>query len=951
MDYITTQNPAPTSDNVPQTADIAIIGMAGRLPGAENLDEFWQNLLHERSSIRELSAQELQQAEIPQSLIDHPYYVRACAPLHQAEYFDAAFFGISDAEAMLMDPQQRLFLETTWRALEDAGHAGDVSRLRIGVFGSTTSSSYLAHIAPHGVWDPQGVDYSTLIGNDKDFLATRTSYFLGLTGPSLTVQTACSSSLTALHVARAALLAHDCDLAVVGGVSISFPQQAGYLYKEKGILSPDGKCRVFADNAAGTVKGNGVAVVVLRRYQDAVADKDHIRASIIGSAVNNDGADKVGFTAPSPCGQAEVIADALSDAQISHTEIGYIEAHGTGTYLGDPIEVQSLARAYGRDQEHSEKSMCYLGSVKANIGHLDAAAGVTGLIKAVKILQHQQIPGQISCQRTNPALQLEKRGFVVSPKTVHVDSPIQAAAVSAFGIGGSNVHVIVRAEPETERPPVPESEFGFVITGKNREEIVKLAHQLSVFIEANPSARLDDMALTLGIGRRRLNIGGILRASNRIQLVERLGALAAGLLELNPIPEESTLSWLGNIQFAQRLSMPGQPMQAHRYWPDHQSAQHTATIPDVATLSAEPLAQEQWSEVITEIFSKLLSNANLRGDDDLLDSGLDSMGLVDAVTQIRDRLHVTIGFEDIEAGRTVNQIVQRIQNHAKPQKTPDSSCFAGQAPGKTSGGLLVPLRSGPGAKLCLVHPAGGSVLGYASLAKNLPSEYAVYGITYPTHSEQQGRSIRALSSRYLDEISELGDPSSLILGGYSFGGNVAFNMAMELQARGQQVHKVLLLDSHPPASYLDSNHLPPDYPKAFVHLLPELLPGFDAPTTDFSGLTMRQILTRIGKDRWSEDFEQELYRFFKIWCDNHHALKHWHPDDQLHVPTVLIEAQEPENPLVLECLHIGRHGADNWQHLLSQRLKVVPTLGNHYSMLRKPEYIQSLAEAIGRGLQ
>lgn len=951
MDSVTIQNSASFSDGQPQTADIAIIGMAGRLPGAENLDEFWQNLLHEQSSICELSTQELQQAGIPQSLIDHPYYVRACAPLHGAEYFDAAFFGISDAEAMLMDPQQRLFLETTWRALEDAGHAGDVSRLRIGVFGSTTSSSYLAHIAPHGVWGPQGVDYSTLIGNDKDFLATRTSYFLGLTGPSLTVQTACSSSLTALHIARAALLAHDCDLAVVGGVSISFPQQTGYLYKEKGILSPDGKCRVFADNAAGTIKGNGVAVVVLRRYQDAVADKDHIRASIIGSAVNNDGADKVGFTAPSPDGQTEVIADALSDAQISHADIGYIEAHGTGTYLGDPIEVQSLARAYGRDQGHGEKSVCYLGSVKANIGHLDAAAGVTGLIKAVKVLQHQRIPGQISCQRTNPALQLEKRGFVVSPKTVHANSPIQAAAVSAFGIGGSNVHVIVRHVPETERPSVPDSEFGFVITGKNQEEIVKLAHQLSVFIEANPSVRLDDMALTLGIGRRRLGIGGVLRASNRTQLVERLGGLAAGSIELSPIPEESTLSWLGNIRFAQRLSMPGQPMQAHRYWPDHQSAQHAATAPGVATVSAEPLAQEQWGEVITDIFSKLLSNAALGGDDDLLESGLDSMGLVEAVTQIRDRLHITIGLEDIEAGRTVNQIVQRMQHHAKPQKAPGSSSFAGQAPSQNSGSLLVPLRPGPGAKLCLVHPAGGSVLGYATLAKSLPSEYAVYGITYPTRSEQQSCSIRALALRYLDEISELGDPSSLILGGYSFGGNVAFDMAMQLQARGQQVHKVLLLDSHPPASYLDSNHLPPDYPKAFLHLLPELLPGFDAPASDFSGLTMRQILARIGKDRWSEAFEQELYRFFEIWCENHHALKHWHPDDRLHVPTVLIEAQEPENPVVLECLHIGLHGADNWRHLLSQTLKVVPTPGNHYSMLRKPEYVQSLAEAISSGLQ
>ncbi|HWW05482.1 beta-ketoacyl synthase N-terminal-like domain-containing protein [Collimonas sp.] len=955
--------------DIPAT-DIAIIGMAGRLPGADNLDQFWQNLLHGQSGIRELSEQELQEAGVPQALIDHPYYVRACATLRQAEYFDAAFFGISDAEAQMMDPQQRMFLETTWRALEDAGHAGDVSRLRIGVFGSTTGSSYAAQVAPLGVWGPQGVDYAALIGNDKDFLATRTSYFLGLTGPSLTVQTACSSSLSALHIARAALLARDCDLAVVGGVSITFPQQMGYLYKEGGIFSPDGACRVFADNAQGTLKGNGVAVVVLRRYQDAVADRDQIIASIAGSAMNNDGADKVGFTAPSPGGQVEVIKDALAAAQMDSNRITYVEAHGTGTHLGDPIEIQSLARAYGREEAHEVRPdtghaaipTCYLGSAKANIGHLDAAAGVVGLIKAVKVLQHQQIPQQIACQRTNPVLQLEKRGFAVRRQTIAADPPVQVAAVSAFGIGGSNVHVILRRAPQIKRPAVPASEFAFVVSGKDHGEIASLALQLITFVEANPTARLDDMALTLGIGRRRLDRCGVVRAASHAQLAERLSVLAAGTIELAPLPQGHALSWLGDIRFARRMSMPGQPMQARRYWPDQSpaqsSAQYTASPANGVrpTATADPLVQEQWATVITEIFSGLLNGIALGRDDDLTDMGLDSMGVVEAATQIRDRLQVTIGLEDIEAGRTVNQIVQRLQREAKPQRAPDpglqvqTHSSVSSESNSYGARLLMPLRPGPGTKVCLIHPAGGSVLNYVPLARQLPDEYDIYGIAYPTRSSQQW-SIRQLASRYLDEIRELGDPSSLILGGYSYGGNMAFEMALQLQAQGQSVRKVLLLDSHPPAAYLNCNHLPMDYPKAFVSLLPEIFPGFEVPAADFAGLSIRQILARIGEGRWSAAFEQELYRFFEIWRENYLALKHWHPAEVLQAPAVMIEAQEPENAEFLESLHIGRHGSENWRHLLSQELKVVPTPGNHLSMIRNVKYMDKLAEAIADALE
>ncbi len=371
--------------------EIAIIGIAGRFPGANNTEEFWKNLVEGVESVSYFDDQEVIEAGVSQDLLNDPHYVKAGGVVEGAEEFDANFFGYYPKEAEIIDPQQRVFLELVWEALENAGYDPAKYPGWIGVFAGTGMNTYLLNNLLH---DQDTIDnvhgYQLTIANDKDFLPTRVSYKLNLRGPSLNVQTACSTSLVATHLACQSLINFQCDIAIAGGVSIRFPQKQGYLYQEGGIASPDGHCRAFDSKANGTVSGHGAGAVVLKRLEDAVADGDFIYALIKGTAINNDGSLKVGYTAPSVEGQSEVIAMAQAVANVEPDTISYIEAHGTGTSLGDPIEITALTNVFRKTTDR--KQFCAIGSVKTNIGHLDSAAGVSGLIKTALALSRKKIP-------------------------------------------------------------------------------------------------------------------------------------------------------------------------------------------------------------------------------------------------------------------------------------------------------------------------------------------------------------------------------------------------------------------------------------------------------------------------------------------------------------------------------------------------------------------------------
>jgi len=391
---------------------IAVIGMAGRFPNAPSVEQFGKNLCAGLESVTTFTDDQLLSAGVEPSLVQAPNFVKAGILLDGVELFDARFFGYTPREAELTDPQHRVFLECAWEALEDAGYDAERTRLRIGVFaGSGTNTYFQNNLVSNSHLLAELNLIQKLMVTDSDYLSTRVSYKLNLKGPSLTVQTACSTSLVATHLACQSLLNGECDMALAGGVSIKVPQIAGYLYLEGSPLSSDGRCRAFDASAQGMMPGSGVGIVVLKRLAEALEDGDSVHAVIRGTAINNDGAGKIGYTAPSVEGQASVIAEAQAIAGVSADEITYVEAHGTGTSLGDPIEVAALTQAFRKTSKG--QGFCSIGSVKTNVGHLGAAAGITGLMKVVLALQNRVLPPSLNFQRPNPAIDFANSPFYV----------------------------------------------------------------------------------------------------------------------------------------------------------------------------------------------------------------------------------------------------------------------------------------------------------------------------------------------------------------------------------------------------------------------------------------------------------------------------------------------------------------------------------------------------------
>jgi amino acid adenylation domain-containing protein len=502
------ESPADSLPDVaPDGLDIAIIAMAGRFPGAPDVERFWENLRAGVESIRAYTADELIALGADPAMARDPAYVKVAATLPDIDLFDAGFFGFSPREAEILDPQQRLFLECAWGVLEKAGYDSERYPGLIGVYAGSGTNEYLLFNLLPGLTDLHNVLQLT-IGNEKDFLATRISYELDLRGPSINVQTGCSSSLVGVHLACQSLLAYQCDMALAGGVSLQVHGGVpGYLYSPGGVLSPDGHCRAFSAGAQGAVAGSGVGIVVLKRLADALADGDTVHAVIKGSALNNDGAAKIGYTAPSIEGQSRVIDMAQAAAAVDPRSISYVEAHGSGTPLGDPIEVTALTRAFRAGTR--DRGFCALGSVKTNVGHLDTAAGMAGLIKTALALQHRQIPPSLHFDRPNPQIDFAASPFYVNTRLT--DWPAgetpRRAGVSSFGIGGTNAHLILEEAPPQPPSSPPRPWDLLLLSARSAAALEQATDDLAAHLEngspENLSANLSDIAWTLQTGRRR----------------------------------------------------------------------------------------------------------------------------------------------------------------------------------------------------------------------------------------------------------------------------------------------------------------------------------------------------------------------------------------------------------------------------------------------------------------
>lgn len=481
--------------------EIAIIGMAGRYPRSRNLDEFWKHLCDGEELISFFTDEEVLARGVDPEILASGHFVKAAVVLDDMDLFDASFFGFTRREAELLDPQHRLFLETAWEALENAGYSSDVYDGLISVYaGAGINSYFLANLFNNPAFGPLE-QLSLLLASDKDYMMTRASYKLNLRGLSVMVQSACSTSLIAVHLACQGLLAEECDIALAGASNVQVILRDGYHTVDGGVYSPDGHCRSFDAEGQGTIFGSGVGVVVLKRLAEALADGDRIDAVIKGSAINNDGSMKVSYTAPSVEGQANVVVEALANAGVSAETISYIEAHGTATALGDPIEIQALTKAFRATTD--KKSFCGVGSVKSNLGHLDSAAGITGIIKTALALKHKLIPPSLHFNQPNPAIDFENSPFYVNNTLSKWNGPTpRRAGISSFGIGGTNAHIILEEAP----PPVasgPSRPWQLLaLSAKTDSALESATTNLAEHLKLNPDLNLADAAYTLLTGRK-----------------------------------------------------------------------------------------------------------------------------------------------------------------------------------------------------------------------------------------------------------------------------------------------------------------------------------------------------------------------------------------------------------------------------------------------------------------
>lgn len=638
-------------------AAVAVVGMSGRFPGARDLHEYWANLRDGRCSITDFDAAELLAAGVDPELLANSRYVPAKGFLDDADRFEAELFGFNRTEAAVLDPQHRLLLETAWAALEDAGYDPHHAPARTGVYvgGGTSEHMIAAHADPR--LTARLSSMHTRILTERDFLAPWISYRLGLTGPSMTVQTACSTSLTAVHLATQALLLDECDAALAGGVAVDTVAKRGYLYQRGGVLSPDGRCRPFDAGAAGTVGGNGAGLVVLRRLADALADADPIRAVILGTAVTNDGSVKVGFTSPGVDQQTAAISDAWAVAGLDPTTIQYLEAHGTGTEVGDRIELAAAGAAFGGAPDRRPAPA--IGSVKSNIGHLDSAAGVAGLIKVVLMLGHRTMAPTANVTKPHPDLDAGPLRLLThaEPWEKPAAGP-RLAGVTSLGIGGTNVHVVLAEPPDPPQPHQPNEPPGpaghatqvaaapLPISARTNAQLVTIARRLAAMLRAPDAPALPDVARTLQTGRAALTARACVIAGSAEEAVTALDAIAAGRIhcgtaaaELRPLAERwvrgADVDWPATG--GRRVHLPTYPFAGDSHGelsltPPPAAAPLTDPAPEPGRVAPEPI-----ETAVTRMFMTALEMSDEADlDRTYFAAGGDSLTAVHIIGELRD---------------------------------------------------------------------------------------------------------------------------------------------------------------------------------------------------------------------------------------------------------------------------------------------------------------------------
>jgi 3-oxoacyl-(acyl-carrier-protein) synthase/acyl carrier protein len=814
---------------------IAIIGMAGRFPGANTIADFWQNLKNGVCSVTRYADEELAKAGVDAEFLKNPSYVKSGSQLGRIDLFDAGFFGYTPREAELLDPQHRLFLECAWESFECAGYDPETYSGLIGLFAGCGNSNYLIKNILPGLGSADL--FQLMLDNEKDYLTTRVSYKLNLRGPSVNIQSACSTSLVAVCIGCQNLLTYQCDMALCGGVSLILPHGQGYLYKEGFINSADGVCRAFDAKANGTVQGEGAGVVVLKRLEDAVRDGDTIRSVIKGIAFNNDGAIKAGFTAPSVDGQARAITLAQEMADVHPDSISYIETHGTGTVLGDPIEFAALTKAFRAKTKR--KNFCAIGSVKTNIGHLDAAAGVAGLIKATLALEHKQLPPSLHFTNPNPMLTIEDSPFFVNTNLASWETTgaPRRAGVSSFGIGGTNAHVVLEEAPE-QTPSSPHNKpVILTLSAKNDRSLREMKTNLVAYLKANPSVNLSDVAYTLQTGRKPFEkrmavIGATARdiitsieKNDPRDLFSTLDPAGQGSLPDGRNAEASLHAlgkrWVGGAyidwrelyknETRRRMELPSYAFDRSRYFieptpektndekRDNNAGNSTfANISPYASIAAIEAA-------MTKIWSDFFGIPAIAATDNFFDLGGDSLKITQLLVEITTVFNQTISTADLFNYPTIKEISAFIESNnraatSKTEPTVMPILFPVQRKGKTPPLFIVggahenqrfdPVRQKSSYEEYFLHYLG-------QLISFIGSDQQIYAFRPKgLENEIPHATVEEMATAYIQEMRKIQPQGPYLIAGNCIGGLVTYEMVQQLIAAGQQIYLHFMMDTH-----------------------------------------------------------------------------------------------------------------------------------------------------------
>ncbi len=901
---------------------IAIIGMSGRFPGAQNIDLFWKNLCEGKESIATLSEEDLLRNGEPQN----KSYIRKRGTLKNIEEFDADFFSIPHAEAELMDPQHRFFLECCWEGLENAGYDPDRFAGKIGVFAGVSRSTYfLNHLYSNSNISPSAKEYLCRVGNENDFLATRVSYKLNLKGPSLSIQTACSSSLASVCTACTYLLSHQCDIALAGGASIFCPQESGYMYQKEMIFSSDGHCRPFDAKANGTVPGNGVGVVVLKRLEHAIADRDHIYAIITGYGINNDGREKMGFSAPSVQGQADAIASAIRMSDINPKTIGYIEAHGTGTSIGDPIEIKGLSKAFGMF-DPCENKKCRIGSVKGNIGHLMEASGIAGLIKAAMILKYQKIPPTLHFTKPNPHIDFDSSPFYVNSELEEWkenDWP-RRAGVSSFGFGGTNAHLILEESPSIPSQQKNDSLQILPLSAKTPQALEESILQLGHFLQHHPTIPLPYIAYTLQFGRKQWKYRKAFVCKDTKHAAQLLlGSSPSSLKEDSDLyllaqswASGASMNWetIHPISDAHRVPLPTYPFERKRCWIELPS-EHIKETKSIVNQEMDKDSAESIERKLASIWKHLLGCEKIDREDDFFDLGGESILALQMLTQIEKEIGAVLSLQSFYEAPTILQLARMISLKANPPSP-----------------RMVCLKKGTEEmSMFMIHPIEGTLFCYAQLARKIHFKGSIWGIqTSETHEQDQ--TIEQIASAYIYDIKKVQKSGPYFLFGASFGGIVAYEVAQQLKKSGDSIALLAMLDS------LNPTH-PSVRKETFKEMQVSLIELFEGKNTLLSELSEEELSNRIGSLMGFDSLPKQQRDKMLVHINQHLSALQKYKPQPYDGKITFFEMKERLPPF--ENIPFWA----SWVDCGKQDLNVIHLEGNHLNMLQNP-YNENLAKIL-----